>query len=121
MTAVLGSAMSEAVDVDAMDAVVVGVADWVEGKRRDLLVTDDEVDPPQVTFEPTPSVVLGAAMLAWRTYKRRETPLGIVAAAEDTYAGILRNDPDIARYLGIGRAGRFVFGGHNPDTAEAVV
>ena len=117
--AVLGSAMSEQIDDTVLAAVVPGVRAFVEGKRRDLFVTDDE-DPPVTTYEPTPDVVLGACLLAWRTYNRRTTPLGIVGATEDGYAGIIREDPDIARYLGVGAAGKFVFGAYNPDTVEAV-
>lgn len=71
------------------------------------------------TFAPTEDVVLGAAFLVYRLYQRRTTPLGILGATEDGYTGIIREDPDIARLLGIGAAGRFVFGGHNPD-AQAV-
>jgi hypothetical protein len=120
VTAVLGSGLSEQLDMTALGAVLPGVRDWVEGKRKDLNVTAG--DPPVTTFEPTPSVVLGAAMLAHRIYQRRTTPLGILGATEDGYTGIIREDPDIARLLGIGAAGRFVFGGYNPTTTtEAVV
>lgn len=116
VTAVLGSGLSEQLDEDALAAILPGVRGWVEDKRKDLNVTAG--DPPVTTFTPTPQVVLGAAMLANRTYQRRTTPLGILGATEDGYTGIIREDPDIARFLGIGAAGRFVFGGHNP-TATA--
>jgi hypothetical protein len=111
---VLGSGLSEQLDNGALAALLPGVRDFVEGKRKDLVAGDP------AAFAPTPSVVLGAAMLAYRTYQRRTTPLGVLGATEDGYTGIIREDPDIARYLGIGAAGRFVFGGYNPAT-EAVV
>ncbi|GAA4075751.1 hypothetical protein ACFFOS_27660 [Nocardioides kongjuensis] len=118
VTAVLGSVASDLPAGD-LDGIVPGVRGWVEDKRKDLLVGDGG-DPEVFTFTPTPQVVLGAAFLVWRTYDRRRSPVGIVGASEDGYAGIVRDDPDIARFLGIGAAGRFVFGGHNPTT-EAVV
>lgn len=119
VTTVLGPAMSNQIDLSALEGVLPGVRSWVEGQRKDLLVTAG--DPPVTEFEPTPAVVLGAAMLAWRTYNRRTTPLGVLGASENGYAGIVREDPDIARYLGIGAAGRFVFGGYNPDTVTEPV
>lgn len=119
VTTVLGSNLSEQLDDAALAAVVPGVRDWVEDKRKDLNVTAG--DPPVTTFTPPPRVILGAAMLAWRIYNRRTTALGILGATEDGYTGIVREDPDIARLLGIGQAGKFAFGGYNPTTAEAVV
>lgn len=123
--AVLGTAMSESVDAGPLAAVLPGVRAYVERRRSDLFVTDDE-DPPVTTFEPTPDVVLGAAFLAWRLYARRKSPLGVVGATEDGYSGILREDPDIARLLGIAAGGRFVFGASKSAAeraaeAEAVV
>lgn len=120
VTAVLGSSLSEQLDEAALAALLPGVRGWVEDQRKDLLVGDGG-DPEVFTFTPTPQVVLGAAMLAWRTYQRRTTPLGVIGATEDGYSGILREDPDIARFLGVAAAGRFVFGGYNPATAEPVV
>lgn len=115
VTAVLGASLSEQLDPTALAAVVPGVRDWVEDKRKDLVTGDP------AAFTPTPSVVLGAAMLVHRTYHRRTTPLGILGATEDGYTGIIREDPDIARFLGIGAAGKFVFGGHNPATTDEAV
>lgn len=114
MNTVLGSAMSEQVDAAVLEELCKGVRSWVESKRSDLFGEDDAGQP---AFLVTESVRLGAAMLVWRLYKRRETPLGILGATEDGYTGIVREDPDIARLLGIGSAGRFVFGGHNPTTS----
>lgn len=115
VTAVLGSSLSEQLDTDALTALLPGVRGWVEDQRKDLVTGDP------AAFTPTPQVTLGAAMLAWRTYQRRTTPLGVIGATEDGYSGILREDPDIARFLGVAAAGRFVFGGYNPATAEPVV
>ena len=71
-------------------------------------------------FEPTKSVKLGAAYLAWRLYARRTSPLGVLGFTDDGAAGILREDPDIAKLLGIGRRGRFTVGGTGPPVVEAV-
>ena len=56
-------------------------------------------------------IKLGTAMLAWRLYERRAAPLGIATSSTGDPVEILREDPDIARLLGVGSAaGRFVFG-----------
>ena len=55
-------------------------------------------------------VKLGTAMLAWRLYERRNAPLGITTSSTGDPIEILREDPDIARLLGTGPSGRFVFG-----------
>lgn len=110
---VLGS-MAEQLDDNELVGLVPGVRDWVEDKRRDLV--DD-----MGLFQPTQSVTLGAALLVLRVKARRTTPLGVLGASEDGYAGIIRDDPDIARFLGIGTAGKFVFGGHNPTTTQVVI
>jgi hypothetical protein len=115
VTAVLGAAMSEQLDLEPLGVIVPAVRDYVEGKRGDLFVLDETVDPAVNRFVAPPSVVLGAAMLAHRLYARRTTPLGIIAATEDGFAGIIRDDPDIGRLLGIAGAGRFVFGASSTD------
>lgn len=119
MTTVLGSGLSEQIDAAVLDAIVPGVREFVEERRKDLFVTAG--DPPVTTFEPTENVRLGAVFLAWRLYKRRETPLGIAGATSETVSGILREDPDIARLLGIGAGGRFVFGASTNSTTVEVV
>jgi opacity protein-like surface antigen len=93
----------------AADAAWVGAVDaateWVEDKRKDLFVGDPAV------FTPGASVKLGTAMLAHRWYNRRVAPLGNTQPAE--FGGgieMLRSDPDIAKLLGIGPEGPFVFG-----------
>ena len=79
---------------------------WVETKARpDLSWTDP-------AFVLTPDVKLGTMMLAWRWYERRASPLGVVTSPTGDPVEILRNDPDIARLLGVasGTEGPFVFG-----------
>jgi hypothetical protein len=108
VAAVLGSDLSESIDDEAMQQFCNGAASYVEGRRGDLFVGDP------AAFAPTPSVQLGAALLAYRFYSRRTSPLGVIGFTEDGAAGILKDDPDIARLLGIGRHGAFVFGGVRP-------
>ena len=94
----------------AADAAWVGAVDaataWVEARRPDLLV-----GTAPAVFTPGPDVKLGTAMLAHRWYNRRVAPLGNSQPAE--FGGgieMLRQDPDIAKLLGIGSEGKFVFG-----------
>lgn len=116
VAAVLGSDLAESVDDASMQQFCNGAASYVEGRRSDLWGLTNDVEPAPV-FQPTPAVVTGAAMLAYRFYARRTSPLGVVGFTEDGAMGILKDDPDIARLLGIGRHGRFVFGaaGYVPD------
>jgi hypothetical protein len=58
-------------------------------------------------------------MLAHRWYSRRGSPLGVAGYAELGVAGILRFDPDIAKLLGLGTEGPFVFGA--PTTPIPVI
>lgn len=98
-------------DVRGVDAdstplanAVAAAAAYVEGARPDLDWTDDD-------FAPSPAIKLGTAMLAWRLYQRRAAPLGVTTSSTGEPVEILRDDPDIARLLGIGsQSGRFVFG-----------
>lgn len=108
--AVLGADLAGNLDQEKLDEQCDAAAGFVEDRRRDLFVSNDE-DPPVVTFEPGPHVVWGAAMLAYRLYERTKSPLGILGTTDLGPAGILREDPDIARMLGIGRARRFRSGG----------
>lgn len=85
-------------DVDAARA-------WVEKKRPDLLTGDPAV------FTPGADVKLGTAMYALRLYQRRTSPLGVSQNTEFGGSDILRQDPDIAKLLGIGAEGPPVFGG----------
>lgn len=118
VTAALGEDLAEPVDTVALQSWCDGTRSYVEGKRSDLFVPVEGDDEAAPVFTPTPSVVSGAVLLAWRFYARRTTPLGVLGFSEDGAAGILREDPDVAKLLGIGKAGRFVFGGYNPCAAE---
>lgn len=118
--AVLGADLASEIDADSMQAFCDGTRSYVEDRRPDLFVAD-EVEGEPAVFTPTGSVLLGAAMLAWRFYSRRTSPLGVIGFTEDGASGMLREDPDIAKLLGIGRKGRFVFGGTGTaETAEVV-
>lgn len=84
-------------DVDA-------AAEYVESKRKDLFAGD----PP--VFVAGAMIKLGTAMLANRLYARRRAALGGANSAEFGSPEMLRQDPDIAKLLGIGIEGAFVFG-----------
>lgn len=107
---VVGADLAGEWDSTSMQAFADGARSYVEERRRDLFVPDG-VDPDLLVFAPTPAVRVGAAMLAYRLYARRTAPLGVIGFTEDGAAGIMREDPDIARMLGIGRHRGFVFGG----------
>lgn len=107
----LGDDLASDIDMTALEEWCAATRSYVQGKRADLFVIDDtDPDNPVATYTPTPSVVAGAAMLAYRWYSRRKSPLGVLGFTDDGTSGILRDDPDIARQLGIGSQGRFVFG-----------
>ncbi len=108
----LGDAVEEAGGIrgDSMQGICDAVRAYVEGRRPDLFLVDGSGFRTG-TYAPGADVVLGAAMLAWRFYARRNTPLGVIGFSEDGAAGMLREDPDVTRLLGLGRKGRFVFGG----------
>lgn len=77
---------------------------YVERLRADLVAGD----PP--VFVADGAIKLGTAMLVNRLYTRRRSPLGTSQNVEFGSADFLRQDPDIAKLLGIGAEGRFVFG-----------
>lgn len=116
---VLGDDLAEPTDSTSLEEYVAGARSYVEGKRRDLWApADPDADPPtEATFVAPAQVRLGAAMLVFRFYTRRTSPLGVIGFTEDGAAGMLREDPDIAKLLGIGKFGRFVFGA-GPDLVE---
>lgn len=115
----LGADLAGPTDDDAMQACCDAARSFVEDRRGDLFVSDGG-DPPVLTYTPTPAVIHGAAMYAHRLYHRRKSPLGILGSTDVGDSGILREDPDIARLLGIGRSRRFAFGGARPPTAGVV-
>ena len=113
---VLGADLVDQLDTVALEEACTGARGFVEDRRRDLFETIGEV----ASFMPGPSVRYGAALLAHRLYARRTSPLGVLGFTEDGYSGILREDPDIARLLGIGRNRRFWFGAGRPDAPVTV-
>lgn len=101
----LGADLSDPLDTAAMQAAVDAAAVKVEYWRADLY---NEATPP--VFEPDAAVVYGTAMLAYRFYQRRTSPLGVAGYTEYGTMAMIRHDPDIAKLLGIADAGPFVFG-----------
>lgn len=92
-------------------------ADFVEDERRDLVIpaVPAVLDVDGVTvlepavpasFGATPRIVLGAAMLVSRLKARQGSPQGLVGFGEFGPATVMREDPDVARMLGIGRFGK---------------
>lgn len=115
----LGDDLAGALDQTKLGAAADSAEEFVELKRPDLWVYTD-AEPPVGTYTPGPSVVFGAALLAHRLYHRTSTPLG--TRATDTEAsGILRDDPDISRLLGIGRSRGMRFGAGPARTTETVI
>lgn len=117
VTGILGDLAND-LDGAALNACCDAARSFVEEKRGDLWVSDG-ADPPVLTYTPTPAVIHGAAMYAFRLYHRRNNPLGILGTTDVGPAGILREDPDIARLLGIGRSRGFRFGGAQPYDVTA--
>lgn len=54
----------------------------------------------------TADVVEGATMLAARVFRRRESPAGVAAFGELGPVYVMRNDPDVAMLLNLGRWAR---------------
>lgn len=94
---ILGAALSSDLDTAALEQAVLAARGYVESRRQDLVTNG--------TFTPTPSVLFGAAMLAYRWYDGRGRK------ADE----ILAEDPELSRQLGIGAYGRFVFGAPEDD------
>lgn len=95
---------SSVADDDDWVGAVAAAVEYVEEKRKDLLLGA----PP--VFTAGPLIRLGTAMLANRWYTRMRSPLGTSQNVEFGGSDFLRQDPDIAKMLGLGIAGRFTFG-----------
>lgn len=112
---VRSSAAADSADwIGAVEAAV----DYVsgpEGKRRDLWSV---TEPP--VYQATASIRLGTAMLANRWYARRVSPLGTSQNVEFGGSDFLRQDPDIAKMLGLGSEGAFVVGGARDAELKAL-
>lgn len=87
---------------------------YVERMRKDL-----NVGTPAV-FTPGADVLYGTAMLTNRWYTRRTSPLGTSQNVEFGGSDFLRQDPDIAKLLGIGQEGKPVFGGARAAELDAL-
>lgn len=88
--------------------------EYVEDKRRDLFTGTPAV------FVPGALVKYGTAMLANRWYARRKSPMGASQNVEFGGSDFLRQDPDIAKMLGIGQEGKPVFGGARAAELDAL-
>lgn len=99
----------------AWEADVDAACEWVEDKRKDLFVGDPAV------FTPGPRVKLGTAMFANRLYARRKSPLGTSQNVEFGGSDFLRQDPDIAKLLGVATEGKFTFGAPTTVADEVVI
>lgn len=113
--AILGADLTESIEDGNLQPACDAARAYVERLRSDLFSTVEPFD-----FTPGGDVLYGAALLAYRWYARRTSPLGLVELGEGS-AGILRHDPDIARLCGIGLAGRFLFGATPRPPADDVV
>jgi hypothetical protein len=103
---ILGPKLPADLDGTALQACCDAARSYVEDRRADLWSTDD---PP--VYVPTPAVIHGAALYAYRLLYRRKSA---------TATGIASSDPDVERLLGIGKARRFRFGGARVLDAEVV-
>lgn len=92
-----------------------GSVAYVERLRKDLLIGDPAV------FTPGGDVKYGTALLINRWYTRRTSPLGTSQNVEFGGSDFLRQDPDIAKLLGIGQEGKPVFGGARAAELDALL
>lgn len=106
---------SASVDGAAWTGDVEAAVAYVEKKRADLFNT--EVPP---VFVAGADIKLGTAMLANRMYARRNSPLGTSQNVEFGGSDFLRQDPDIAKMLGLGADGPVVFGGARARELDAL-
>lgn len=105
----IGDDLADQVNTAALQTWCDAARDFVEERRPDLWV-DTDADGTVDDYQPTPAVKSGTALLAYRLYQRRKSPLGVMGVTNDQASGILRDDPDIEKLLGIGRRRRFGFG-----------
>ncbi len=100
----------------ALDQAVAAVAEWVEDELHPGYW--NTATPPE--YEPPADIKLGAVMYAARLYERRGSMLGVAGYSELGGSPILREDPDIARLLRIGRHRAFTFGAPTIPAEEVV-
>lgn len=118
---VLGDELASRLSVPALDECCQATRAYVERSRPDLFVAPDPLVPEVTEFVADAAVRVGAALLAHRFYARRTSPLGVLGLTDTGASGILREDPDIARLLGVGAAGAFVFGSAPWPVEDVVV
>lgn len=83
--------------IAALDAAVSYVEDVLAGSYNFI------GDPLSLLPAPSPRVVQGTLLYAFRLHNRRRSPDGTIDMGELGAARIPSNDPDIERLLGIGR------------------
>lgn len=94
-----GVELDEAGELPAdVELARLAAAEFVEDARGDLRTPDG--------FVATARVQLGAALLAGRWHARKGSPQGLVGFSEFGPAAVMREDPDVARLLGLGRYGK---------------
>lgn len=107
VTAQLGGGITpEDVEPDRL-----AVAAWVAGERPDLPWSDYTAPDVAEPVSPPADVLRGVLLLAARLYARRSSPTGVVTGYEGAVAELLRQDPDVERMVGIGRARKPTPGG----------
>lgn len=90
-------------DGPVLDTVTGAVSEYVNGpvpaRAAQLKAAGDPADPSTVDW--SESIRLGALMLAARLYRRRNSPTGIEGFADAGVSYVARQDPDVARLLGL--------------------
>jgi hypothetical protein len=71
-------------------------------ERLEPTVAAVNVLVPRMASTPAAAQALGAAMLAARLYRRRNSPEGVATFTAEGAVYVQRNDPDIGMLLGIG-------------------
>ncbi len=83
---------------EASDPALVLAAEAVVAYVEGLPILADRAD----TSAWPASVRLGAVMLTARTWRRKDTPTGVVSVGDDgSIAYVARFDPDLSRLLGL--------------------
>lgn len=87
-----------------LDSYVETVVEAVNAKVRRLpiAVAGDLGDPDVVVDEWPGDIILGSNMLGSRLVRRRNSPAGVEAFADQGAVYVQRNDPDVAFLLDLG-------------------
>ncbi len=91
--------ITDALDDDALTAAVEAVNQVVLELR---VAQAADTEPAPVDWEAWPRIVQGAVMLSARVFRRRNTPDGVAALADQGPVYVQRNDPDVAMLLQLG-------------------